>query len=129
MRFSCLWMVFVLCFLEKSYGQTNKEIELIKTIQGKWVSVDDKYYKIIIFGDTIKECYSGEKPIYYTYEIASKNCDAEAKVADSACLYLIKKEIKTNATYSYLVSFTSKEFLEMIYEGGKIISFKRKNSQ
>lgn len=90
-----------------SYGQEN-----LKLLQGKWVSAEDKKYKVVITDSFFIEYYGKKKTSIYTYIVENGK--------------LIKMDSADKSVYSYDIMSLTNKYLSLMYlTRGNILVFKR----
>ena len=95
------YIPIVLLFFGSLNAQKKIEPDDYKLIRGKWVSFEDKHYKITISDSTFIEYYDKDKPEIFKYKIENdilKKTGADGDIYE----YEISSLSDTNLTLMYL---------------------------
>lgn len=112
--------IFVCC-----EAQHDKKIKSI--LQGTWICLQDSSYSVQIKNDTILEKYldNVEEERIFIFSVSKYNCGFRLKKRKA--WYLKKIDIIDKTEFCYLISDLSDSNFTIIYEGGKVIDFVRKD--
>ncbi len=123
-------VIITAIFCESCTAQEIKKFSIIEDsvhmfIQGKWRSVQDKNSQMEASESFIKEYYKGIDGIdTFRYSILRFPCDSVLSSTIGTGYYL-KKIGMNGSEFCYSITFISSEFLELVYSGGRVLSFKK----
>lgn len=109
-------------------GKAQPRKQISSLLPGVWTSYEDPNYTMVIGKDSIMEKYVGnEESFSFDYRVSDKNCGIDYDLCTRNCFYLVKKESGDEAQeYCYLIKALTHNTLTLVYEGGRVMDFKKK---
>jgi hypothetical protein len=126
--FICIFIIS-LFFSSICLSQRIRRDSLVKLIRGEWNSLQDSSYHINFVGNHFKEHYRGGKKAFKSdYTIESKSCDSILNSTLGTGYFLVRIE-QDKSTLCYAITDISNDYLELVYAGGRVLSFKRAHTR
>ena len=125
MHRTCLFVLFLL--VQGNWLLAQSLTPTITGLQGCWVSLQDSHYHIHFDGDFVLETYVSETYIESVrVGLSKKSCDGGISTCKADdCWFLTKTDLRYGDVYCYGVTNFSRQFLTLVYEGGRILDYKR----
>jgi hypothetical protein len=112
-------------FLSNCFGQQIKEDSLHNLMRGEWYSLDDSSYHIVFLKYFVREWSKGSKGVTsLNYSIQKHSCDSMLDLDKGTGYYLVEVG-KDKSMYCYIIRDISKDYLELVYAGGRTLYFRK----
>ncbi len=122
-KYLIFYFILILFTTFQSYSQSISKVKRI--LLGSWVCYQDTCYTLQIGQSVITERYTGTvDEELFPYQISRKNCGIKFVNCKEKCFFLKKTEGEDS--YCYQVKNISFTHFTLIFEGGKVSDFIRK---